>query len=158
MKVIKDQFALWLIVLFVGVAAVVIPMAASADPDTIAVVKHRQIHPEQQVAKANEGPAAIRNKYSKPGVVGRGIAWRQDYYDRRREYWEDRIDRELDDEEFDDETGDDKDADSKDKKDSKAAKDDKAKKDDSAESDIDQEEELIERRREYWRDRLDREW
>ena len=152
MKVIKDQFALWLIVLFVGVAAVAIPMAASVDADTIAVVKQRQIQAEQQAANANEGPAAIRNKYSKPGVVGRGVAWRQDYYDRRRKYWEDRIDRELDDEEFDDE---DKDADSKDKKDSKAAKDDK---DDSAESDLDQEEELIERRREYWRDRLDREW
>jgi hypothetical protein len=133
-------------------------MAASVDPVTIAVVKQGQTHPEQQAANANENPAVIRNKDSRPAVVGRGIAWRQDYYDRRREYWEDRLERRLDDEEFDDETGNDKDADSKDKKDSKAAKDDKANKDDSAESDLDQEEELIERRREYWRDRLDREW
>ena len=156
MKVIKDQFALWLTVLFVSVAAIAIPMAASVEPVTMTVVKQREMHPEQQATNVNEDAAAIHDKDGKPAVVGRGVAWQQDYYDRRREYWEDRIDRRLDDEEFDDETGDDKDSDSK--KDSKAAKDDKANKDDSAESDLDQEEEFIERRREYWRDRLDREW
>ncbi|HTH37667.1 MAG TPA: hypothetical protein VL572_06860 [Pyrinomonadaceae bacterium] len=156
MKVIKDQFALWLTVLFVSVAAIAIPMAASVEPVTMTVVKQREMHPEQQATNVNEDAAAIHDKDGKPAVFGRGVAWRQDYYDRRREYWEDRIDRRLDDEEFDDETGDDKDSDSK--KDSKAAKDDKANKDDSAESDLDQEEEFIERRREYWRDRLDREW
>jgi hypothetical protein len=155
-KVIKDQFALWLTVLFVSVAAIAIPMAASVEPVTMTVVKQREMHPEQQATNVNEDAAAIHDKDGKPAVVGRGVAWQQDYYDRRREYWEDRIDRRLDDEEFDDETGDDKDSDSK--KDSKAAKDDKANKDDSAESDLDQEEEFIERRREYWRDRLDREW
>ena len=156
MKVIKDQFALWLTVLFVSVAAIAIPMAASVEPVTMTVVKQREMHPEQQATNVNEDAAAIHDKDGKPAVVGRGVAWQQDYYDRRREYWEDRIDRRLDDEELDDETGDDKDSDSK--KDSKAAKDDKANKDDSAESDLDQEEEFIERRREYWRDRLDREW
>ena len=142
--------------IFVSVAAIAIPMAASVEPVTMTVVKQREMHPEQQATNVNEDAAAIHDKDGKPAVVGRGVAWQQDYYDRRREYWEDRIDRRLDDEEFDDETGDDKDSDSK--KDSKAAKDDKANKDDSAESDLDQEEEFIERRREYWRDRLDREW
>jgi len=155
MKVIKDQFALWLIVLLVGAAAFAIPMAAGVDPDTIAVVKQRQIHPERQAANANEGPTAIHDKDSKPAVVGRGVTWRQDYYDRRRKYWEDRVDRRLErrDEYLNEQTGDDDDnADSKGKKGSKA--DDE----DAADSDLDGEEELIERRREYWRDRLDREW
>ena len=72
----------------------------------------------------------------------------------KEEYWSRRIERRLDrrQEYLDRQTGDDKDdADDKDKKDSKDAADDADDADDVVDKDI-------ERRREYWRKRLDDEW
>jgi uncharacterized membrane protein YdbT with pleckstrin-like domain len=71
------------------------------------------------------------------------------------EYWSRRIERRLDrrQEYLDRQTGDDKDdEDAKDSKDSKDAKDDDG---DDADDVVDKD---IERRREYWRKRLDDEW
>jgi len=70
------------------------------------------------------------------------------------EYWSRRVERRLDrrQEYLDRQTGDDKDdADDKGKKDSKDAADDEDDADDVVDKDI-------ERRREYWRKRLDDEW
>ena len=91
-----------------------------------------------------------------PGTRGLdlGAHAQDDLYERRRRYWEDRVERRIDEEEgLDDEDK----ADSTDKKD-KTGKKDKAKKGDDDEDSLDQEEELIERRREQWRKRVEDEW
>jgi hypothetical protein len=124
MRFIKKHLSLWRIVLISCVAAIAIPISGRVGP-----------------------------RHSKTGktAVSVGIARLQDdddYYDRRREYWEKRVERELDDEEGDDDDGETKD--SKDK-DSKKAADDEDDENDNADQEI-------ERRREYWRKRLDRDW
>jgi hypothetical protein len=143
MRFIKKQFALWRLVLIIGVAAIAIPIAAHVSQTALAVVDERQEHLDRQ-AGADNADADAKHSNDSKAAVGRGVERLQDdYYDRRRRYWEDRVERDLDE---------DDDADTKDKKDSKAGKDDG---DDDA---VDQEEDAIERRREYWRDRLDKEW
>ncbi|MCM3903966.1 MAG: hypothetical protein ND866_19875, partial [Pyrinomonadaceae bacterium] len=74
-------------------------------------------------------------------------------YDRRSQYWDQRVLRRLErsDEYLDEQTKDDKDADAKD---SKADKDDGGDEDDW----VAEEDEEIDRRREYWRQRLDDDW
>jgi hypothetical protein len=142
MRFIKKQFALWRLVLIIGVAAIAIPIAARVSQTALAVVDERQEHLDRQAGEDNADADAKHSKDSK-AAVGRDVERLQDdYYDRRRRYWEDRVERELDD---------DDDADTEDKKDSKAGKDD-------GDDEDDPEEEAIERRREYWRDRLDRDW
>ena len=158
MRFIEKQLSLWRIVLIISVAAIAIPIAARVSPTAIAVVNQRHEYQSQPTANTNEDADVKHSKDSK-AAVGKGVAWLQDdYYDRRREYWDKRIERRLDREDLDDETGDEKgeaDAkDSKDKKDSKADKDDGDDEDDS----VDQEVERIERRREYWRQRVERDW
>jgi hypothetical protein len=159
MRFIKKQFSLWRIVLIIGVAAIAIPIAARVSPTAIAVVE------ERQQANADNEEADAKHSKDNKAAVGEGVARPQDddYYDRRRRYWEKRVERRLDDENLDEQTGDDdEDADAKDSKsakdkdknkdkDSKAAADDE----DDADDNVDRE---IERRREYWRKRLDREW
>jgi len=75
-----------------------------------------------------------------------------DRYDRRRAYWEERLERELDDEES--LNGDDDETSAKDTKDSKAKKDEADTDDDSADKEHDE----VEQRRDYWRKRLEKEW
>jgi hypothetical protein len=122
MRLIKKQLSLWRIVLIIGVAAIGLPIAARVGP------KH------SRPSKAAVG-------------VGTALLQDDDYYDRRREYWEKRIERDLDDEEGDD----DNDEDNKATKDSKKAADNE----DDENDDVERE---IERRREYWQKRLDRDW
>ena len=162
MRFLKKQLLLWRIVLIIGMAGIAILIAARVSPTAKAVVKERQDYLDQKTTARNEDAYAKHSKDSK-AAVGLGVARPQDdYYDRRREYWDKRIERRLDrrEEYLDEQTGDDKeDADVKDSKDSKAAKDKDSKDavddEDYADDDVDKE---IERRREYWRKRVDRDW
>ena len=141
MKLIKNQFSLWRIVLFVGVMALAIPIAASLSP-TVTAVEERQEYLVPQTG-VNTEPETKHGGATKT-TAGKGAA--QGYYwDRRRRYWEDRIENDLDDED----TGDD-DADKTD------SKEDDAKDDDGF---SDEEYDRMERRREYWRQSLeDEDW
>ena len=158
MRLIKKHLSLWRIVLIIGVAAIAIPVTSRVSSTAKAVVEERQDHLEQKTAASNEDTYTKYSKVSK-AVVGPGVARPQDdYYERRREYWDKRIERRLDrrEEYLDEQTqDDDKDADAKDSKakdkNSKAAADDE----DYADDDVDRE---VERRREYWRKRLDKDW
>jgi hypothetical protein len=121
------------------------PIAARVSPASSSVGIEQQAYLAQPIASEN----ADANARDGEAAVGRRVVLQDDYYDRRRRYWEDRVEHRLDEEE----NGDDEDA--KDSKDSKAKDDeDKADSNDNEDS----EEDVIERRREYWRDRLDREW
>ena len=162
MRFLKKQLSLWRIVLIIGMAGIAILIAARVRSTAKAVVKERQDYLDQKTTARNEDAYAKHSKDSK-AAVGLGVARPQDdYYDRRREYWDKRIERRLDrrEEYLDEQTGDDKeDADVKDAKDSKAAKDKDSKDavddEDYADDNVDKE---IERRREYWRQRLEKEW
>jgi uncharacterized membrane protein YdfJ with MMPL/SSD domain len=159
MRFIKKQLSLWSIVLIIGMAGIVILIAARVSPTAKAVVKERQDYLDQKTTAHNEHAYAKHSKDSK-AAVGLGVARPQDdYYDRRREYWDKRIERRLDrrEEYLDEQTVDDNNA--ADAKDSKAAKD-KDSKDAAADEDYadDNADKEIERRREYWRQRLEREW
>jgi hypothetical protein len=148
MRFIKKQFSWWRLVLIVGGTAIAIPVATGVSPTAIAVVTERPDHLYHQTTVHNEDSDAEHSKDSK-AAVGTAVARPQDdYYERRREYWEKRVERRLDEEDLDDETGDDKDADSKD---NKADKDDGDDEDDAVEQEV-------ERRREYWRKRVERDW
>jgi hypothetical protein len=159
MRFTKKQLSLWRIVLIIGVTAIAIPIATRDSPTAIALVKERQDYLPQQTTVDNEDADAKDSKNSK-AAVGEGVARHQDddYYERRREYWEKRVERRLDhrEEYLDEQTRDDSDADAKgskagkDKKDSKDAADD--------EEDVDDVDREIARRREYWRKRVDKEW
>jgi hypothetical protein len=162
MRFLKKQLSLWRIVLIIGMAGIAILIAARVSSTAKAVVKERQDYLDQKTTARNEDAYAKHSKDSK-AAVGLGVARPQDdYYDRRREYWDKRIERRLDrrEEYLDEQTGDDKeDADVKDSKDSKAAKDKDSKDavddEDYADDNVDKE---IERRREYWRQRLEKDW
>lgn len=164
MRFNKKQLSLWLIVLIIAVATIAIPIAARVSPTAKAVVKERHEYLAQPTTAADEDADAKHSKakHSKDkAIAGLGNAVQDDdYYERRREHWEKRVERRLDrrEEYLNEQTGDDDDAkDSKadkDKKDSKADKDDGDDEDDS----LDQEHDELERRREYWRKRLDKDW
>jgi hypothetical protein len=157
MRFIKKHFWLWLIVPIVGVAAIAIPIAARVSPPARTVEKPYQSLPRRTT---HEDATATHIKHSK-AVVSRLGTPQDDYYDRRREYWDKRIERRLDrrEEYLDEQTLDDKDeAAAKDSKNNKAGKDDADDEDDSVDQDVKGQEDEIERRREYWRKRLDRDW
>ena len=168
MRFIKKRIALWHIVLVIGFAAIAIPVAARVSSGRVAAVDDGPVFPEQRSGLVIDLAAKNRSdkNYSRagknrgdrePGTVTSGGKLPQDYYDRRREYWEKRVERRLEEsDEFDDEE------DSKDSKDSKDKKDSKADKDDDEDDEVDKEvqdrEELYERRRERWRQTLDEDW
>jgi hypothetical protein len=163
MRLIKKQLSLWrIVVLIIGVAAIAIPIAARVSRTTKAVVKERQAYLDRQATAGNEDGYSKHSKDNK-AAVGRGVARPQDddYYERRRAYWDKRVERRLDrrEEYLDEQTGDDnEDADVKNSKDNKAAKDkdsDAADDEDDADDEVERE---VEKRREYWRKRLDRDW
>lgn len=149
----------WHIVLSIGIAAIAIPIAAHVGVSTISVLNEQQTHPSQQFVNKNEG-TDVKRSSNDAKAVDHGVGSRQDYYDRRREYWEKRVERRLEYEDaYGEEPGDDAaKADAKDSKETKKEKDSKASKKDDDEDEIDQEAEMYERRREYWRERLDDEW
>jgi hypothetical protein len=171
MNLIKKQISLLRIVLIIGVAAIAIPIASRVSSTAKTVVKERQDYLDLQSAA---GKQDADDKYSKvnhskakrskenKAAIGLSVALLQDIlYDRRSQYWDKRVLRRLEshDEYLDEQTADDNDADAKDSKDSKAAKDKNSKADaddeDFADDNVDKE---LERRREYWRKRLDRDW
>ena len=127
------------IYLIVGFAAVAMPIAAHVGRSTLDVVSEPQASPV--VLAVNAHPEGGRS------AIGKGYARPQDYWDRRREDWEKRLESDLDDSDMDDEDTDKNDKANGEDKNSKAE-------DDGADS----EEDSIERRREYWRQRLDRDW
>lgn len=181
MRFLTKQLSWWRMVLIVGVAAIAIPIASRVSSNAKAVVRERQADLSQkldlQSAAGNEDATnnhsqvkhsqanhskANHSKESK-AAVGLSVAPLQDIlYDRRSQYWDKRVLRRLEshDEYLDEQTGDDeKDADAKDSKDSKAkSKDSKAAEDDEDYADDDNVDKELERRREYWRKRLDRDW
>ena len=143
MKFIKKQLSWWPILLIVGGAAFAMPIATRVSPTAIGFVQEQQDNLDHQTTVHHEDASAKHSKV----VLGPGVAAPQDdYYDRRRQYWEKRIERELDEEDLD---GDD----DEDAKDNNAGKD----KDDDG-GDEDQVEQEIERRREFWRRRVDKGW
>jgi len=159
MRFIKKQLSLWRVVLIIGGSAIAIPIAARVSPTAIAVHKEQPDYLAQQTTADNEDADDTHSKakhskakYSNENkaAVGPSVALPQDLiYDRRSRYWDQRVLRRL---ESLDEDEDDNDADAKD---SKADKDDGD--DEDHLIDKDKEEEL-ERRREYWRKRLDDDW
>jgi len=152
----------WRIVLSTGIAAIAIPIAAHVGVSTKRAVNEHPGHSSQLIGNKNEGAAVKRGSTQAKAVVAHGVVPPQDYYDRRREYWEKRLERNLEyEDEYGEEPGDDVDkADAKDSKESKDSKKDKESKKASKDEDdeVDQEAEMYERRREYWRERLDDEW
>ena len=152
MRFIKKQLSLWRVVLIIGGSAIAIPIAARVSPTAIAVHKERQDYLEQTTAD-NEDADDTHSKDGK-AAVGEGVALVQDLlYDRRSQYWDQRVLRRLEgsDEYLDEQTKDDKDEDAND---SKADKDDKGDEDDW----VAERDEEIDRRREYWSRRLDKDW
>ena len=146
MRFIKKQLSWWPMVLFVGGAVFAMPIATRVGPDAIAVVNERQHDLDHQTTVHHEDAYSKHSEESKV-VLGPGVAAPQDdYYDRRRQYWEKRIERELDEEDGDD--NDDEDA-----KDNNAGKDN-----DDDDEDVDDVDQELERRREYWRRRVDKGW
>jgi len=158
MKFIKKQMSLWRILLIIGVAAIAIGIAAHVRATGIPVVNP----PHENLAQPTAGDNEDNAKHSKVGTaVGRAVGRPQDdYYDRRREYWDKRVERRLDrrEEYLDEQTRDDKDDAGAKDKDSKDAADDEDDSDDVVDKDVRASEDSIERRREYWRKRLDKEW
>jgi hypothetical protein len=138
MKFIKNQFSLSRIVLFVGVMALTIPIAASLSP-TVTAVEERHEYLVPQAGVSTE-PTETKHGGAIKATAGKGVA--QGYYwDRRRQYWEDRLEDDLDEE-------------GGDEADDTAAEDDE---DDDGLSD--EEYDRIEARREYWRQNLeDEDW
>jgi hypothetical protein len=157
MRFLKKQLSWWRIILTIGVAAMAIPIASRVNSTAKAVVKERQDYLDLQSTAANEDAdnKDSKAKHSKDikAAVGEGVAPPQDIlYDRRSQYWDKRVLRRLED--LDEEEADDEDSkDSKDSKD-KATKNSK----DDDEGDVDDADQELERRREYWRKRLDRDW
>src|SRR5687768_17613014 len=156
MSVIKKQLSLWPVVLIIGGSAIAIPIAARVSPTAIAVHKERQDYLGQQTTADNEDANDIDATHSKDSsaAAGEGVALLQDLlYDRRSQYWDQRVLRRLEgrDEYLEEQTKDDNDADAKD---SKADKDNKGGEDDWV---VERDEE-IDRRREYWSKRLDDDW
>ena len=161
MRFIKKQLSLWRIVLIIGAAAVGIAIAVCVSPTATAVVNERQDYPDQQTAAAKDSKIAKDSKDNK-AAVGKGIGRQQDdYYDRRREYWERRVERRLDEEYLDEEAVDGTNADTKDSQATKNNSKDAANVEedtDIVDKDVQSEQDIYERRREYWRQRLEREW
>jgi hypothetical protein len=161
MRLIKKHLSLWRIVLLISVAAIAIPIASRVSSTAKALAKERPDYLAHQTTAGNEHAYAKHRNDSK-AAAGEGVARPQDdYYERRREYWDKRIERKLDrhEEYLDEQTLDDKDnADAKESKDNKAGKDDADEEDDSVDQDVKRQEDEIERRREYWRKRLDKDW
>src|SRR5688572_11568925 len=127
MRFIKKQLSWWPIVLFVGGAAFAMPIANSVRLTAMAIVNERQVDLDPQATEHHEEDSRA--------AVGPGTVHNQDYYDRRREYWEKRVERRLDEEDIDDND------------DAEDAKDSKAGKNDDDEDEVEQE---LGRRREFW--------
>ena len=142
MRSIKKRLAHWRLVLIICIAAVAIPIAASVYTPEKAAVMGTNEHLYYQNGIHNDAADANdtkNKKISDAGKVGRPVGSsvmrpQDDYYERRRQHWEKRLDNRLEhrDEYLDEENGDDND-------------------DDFGDDDID-------RRREYYRDRLDEDW
>src|SRR6188768_4134712 len=122
----------WRIVLIICVAAIAIPIAARVRPTQTEFVEPAQVNLYQPTTAHTE---VAKTALTVKTGVGRRVMPPQDYYDRRREYWEDRMERRAD--YLEQEDGNDEDAaDSKDSEDSAGSDDD--------EGSMDEEEEMIE--------------
>jgi len=151
----------WRIVLFITIAAIAIPTTAHVSVTGITNINEYRGNLNLP-ADHNAQETVVETSNEAKAVVGQGAVKRQDYYDRRREYWEKRVERRMEyEDEYGEEPGDDADkADAKDSKESKDSKKEKESKKAGKDEDdeMDQEAEMYERRREYWRERLDEEW
>ena len=151
----------WRIVLFITIAAIAIPTTAHVSVTGITNINEYRGNLNLP-ADHNAQETVVETSNEAKAVGGQGAVKRQDYYDRRREYWEKRVERRMEyEDEYGEEPGDDADkADAKDSKESKDSKKEKESKKAGKDEDdeMDQEAEMYERRREYWRERLDEEW
>lgn len=154
MRSIIKQPLLWCVVLIIVVLPVVAHVGSASRPSVKSSARHSS--PRNEVARAHVTAMtkAITRHVAKPP---------QDRYDRRRQYWEDRVDRRLErrQEYLDGEVSSSK---SKSNKRSSAANDDEEDDEDDEEDDAGggssgrDDMDRVERRREYWRDRVDRNW
>ena len=143
MRSIMKRLALWHIVLIIGIAVVAIPVAARVSGPAQAGVNEQDKYLGHQNGNHHDDAVARESKDKKDPKVRKGDPAarpgikrpQDDYYQRRRQHWERRLDNRLDDEEI----GDDND-------------------DDFAADDSDRQQDVYERRREYFRDRLDEDW
>ena len=143
MRSITKRLPLWHIVLIIGISAIAIPVAALVCVTAKAGVYEHQAHLDLQAGKENDHAEAKDSKDKKDSkaakdshAAGPSIkSLQDDYYERRRQHWENRLDNRLDDEEIDDDND-----------------------DDFASDDNDGQQDVYERRREYYRDRLDEDW
>jgi len=140
MRSITKLLASGHIVLIVGIAAITIPVMARVYLPAKAVVDEQPEYLDQHFgnqgdkaefkeSKVKVDPKARAEDHAAGSRVKRV---QDDYYERRRQHWERRLDNRLDDEEI----GDDSDSD----------------------VDIDRQQDVYERRREYYRERLDEDW
>src|SRR5215472_6868701 len=92
MRFIKKQMSLWRIVLIIGAAAIAVLIASHVSPTAKAV---DQTAADNELAYAKHSQA--KNSRDSKDVVSAGVARPQDdEFDRRRQYWERRIERRLD--------------------------------------------------------------
>jgi hypothetical protein len=139
MRSIKRPLALWHIFSIVGIAAIAMPVAARVYLPAKAAVNEQRVRLDQHIGNHNEavtkdGKEPIASKRC-PTVRQGARRLQDDYYERRRQHWERRLDNRLDEEENGDEND-----------------------NDFADEDVDKQQDVYERRREYYRDRLDEDW
>jgi hypothetical protein len=150
MKIINGG-SLWRTLLIIGVAVIAIPVTARISSNTPTFVPEQQANIYSRVESTEDQHA---NKDSVPNLApGHPQGLPQAYYNRRRQYVEDRVERRIDrrQEYLDRQTGDDED--------SAGADDEDGGDDEDASSDRGyDEEDRIESRREYLRDRAERRW
>lgn len=161
------QPMLWRILLIVSAAFIAIPIAAHVGSNATAVVNDRQASASTESRAENEH-ARVSDTARTNVVVAHVAKLPQDYYDRRRQYWENRVDRRIErrqqyiDDQVDREEsrGSSKNSSKNNRSNSAASNDDEE--DDEDEDDAggpaDDEGDRVERRREYWRQRVDRNW
>lgn len=140
----------WRIVLIIAALGIAIPIAAHVSSTQTAFIDSAEVDLYQPTVAHTEVKVAAYNSTTSAGHRATPV---QTYYDRRRRYLERRVERRADYLEEEDGNDDDS-ADSDDGRDSN----DSASDDDDEGDSMDQEDELIERRREYLRERLDRNW
>ncbi|HKP70873.1 MAG TPA: hypothetical protein VJV05_16410 [Pyrinomonadaceae bacterium] len=156
MRFTMNRPMLWSVVLILGFTAVAIPIGARVSLTSSHLVHDSQESFGQRTPLKNEtAPGKVSGKTASV-VYTSGAP--QDRYERRRQYWENRIDRRIEsrqrymDDQVDREdkagrNNDDDDDDDEDMGD-----------DDDDDSGADEEMDRIERRRENWRNRVEREW
>jgi len=119
--------------LIVGIAAIAMPVAASVYVPAKTAFNEQQDYLDRHIGIDTVAASRTDPKVGKGGHAARhGVRRQDDYYERRRQHWERRLDTRLDEEENGDNN--------------------------SADEGDDRQQDIYDRRREYYRDRLDEDW